>query len=110
VDLFNLGCRDIGQSGYALCQGEDKSLYYLQRSGDAISGGGVLDGTVETIGWDSSSIIARRHSTFRGDPDGLMVLDIRSGRVSGPVDPKDIERAYPPVKQQSASVAWSNLH
>jgi hypothetical protein len=109
MDLFNLGCRNIGQSGYALCQAEDKSLYYLQRSGDAISGGGVLDGTVKTIGWDSSSIIASRYSTFRGDPDGLMVLDIRSGRLSGPIDPKDIERAYPTIKQQSARVVWSTL-
>lgn len=109
VDLFNLGCRDIGQSGYALCQGEDKSLYYLQRSGDAISGGGLLEGTVKTIGWNGTSIIASRYSTFRGDPDGLMVLDIPSGHLSGPVNPRDIEREYPSIEQQSASLAWAGL-
>jgi hypothetical protein len=109
VDLFNSGCRDIGQSGYSLCQDEGESLYYLQRRGEGISGGGVLEGTVQTIGWNSNVIIAGRQATFRGDPDGLMVLEVNSGRLAGPVDPDELARTYPSIEQQSAAVTWSAL-
>jgi hypothetical protein len=67
-------------------QWEDGNTYYLNKKGHkgSGSGGGLLDGTVQRIGWSQRYIVAKRYSTFRGDPDGWMVIDLQSGEITGP--------------------------
>lgn len=110
VDLFNSGCRSIGDSGYSLCRSEDgPTVFYLEPNHQAPSGGGVLDGTVQSIGWNDKVIVASRQSTFRGDPDGLMVVDIASRKIDGPADRSLVMKTYPSVKLTSAADIWSRL-
>jgi hypothetical protein len=58
---------------------------------DHEDGGGVLEGTVEELAWSSELILARRHSTFRGDPDGWMVIDVATGAVRGPLSKEELQ-------------------
>ncbi|CAH1082872.1 hypothetical protein [Candidatus Nitrotoga sp. 1052] len=110
VGLFNSGCRAMGDSGYSLCRNEDgPTAFYLEPNHKAPSGGGILDGTVQSIGWNEKVIVAQRQSTFRGDPDGLFVLDIASKKVDGPIDQEIIAKQYPSIKLMDASNAWSSL-
>lgn len=108
VDVFNSDCRKVGLSGYWLCR-EDSgpTVYYLERVGKAASGGGVLDGVVRTIGWNNEVIVARRYATYRGDADGLMVVNVAARSVECPIESGTISKRYPKLKQLSASKAWA---
>lgn len=109
IDPFNAGCRDIADTGYALCVWEDDKTYYLAAAGERVAGGGVLEGTVQSIGWNTNVIVASRHATFGGDPDGLMVVDLKSNALSGPFDAKEILRRYPTIDLAAPDKAWAGL-
>jgi hypothetical protein len=110
IDLFNLGCREIGSSGYSLCRSDDgATVFYLEPNHQAPSGGGVLDGTVQSIGWNDKVIVASRQATFRGDPDGLMVVDLASKQIAGPLDPSAVAKTYPTIRLAKASDTWEAL-
>lgn len=110
TDLFNSGCRTIDDSGYSLCRNVDGPVaFYLEPNHQAPSGGGILDGTVQSIGWNNKVIVASRQSTFRGDPDGLMIVDLASKKINGPVDKSIVTKMYPSIRMASASDAWSRL-
>jgi hypothetical protein len=110
TDLFNAGCRAIGNSGYSLCRDDNGPVvFYLEPDHQARSGGGVIDGTVQSIGWDNKVIVASRESTFRGDPDGLMVVDLASKKVHGPIDPSGVVKLYPTIRLEKAANAWVSL-
>ncbi len=78
---------------------------------DPAGGGGVLEGTVERIGWTRERIVARRHSNFRGDPDGWMIVDVRCQTVAGPLSDSAFS-ASPDLSSIpifSADSAWRRL-
>ena len=60
--------------------------YYLHKRGqdDSSQGGSVIGGTVQRLGWSSNYIVAERHAIARSDPDGWMIIDVKSGAISGP--------------------------
>jgi|SRR5580658_9968448 hypothetical protein len=98
---------------YKLHQWEDGITYYLHKQGqdDSSQGGSIIGGTVLRIGWNSRYIVAERHSIFRGDADGWMIIDVQSGVISGPFSDSDF-RARPEVKDiqiYDASEAWGKL-
>ena len=98
---------------YRLEQFEDFRTYYLHKSGhdDSSEGGSVIGGTVLRIGWSSRYIVAERHSISRGDPDGWMIIDVRSGAMSGPFTETDF-RARSEVQGiqiYDVSEAWKKL-
>lgn len=110
TEFFNSGCRDIGDTGYSLCRNEDgPTVFYLEPNDQSPSGGGVLNGTVESIGWSDKTIVASRHSTFRGDRDGLMIVDIASKKIYGPIDQSVATKDYRAIKLTSAADAWAQL-
>ena len=110
VDLLNSNCRPIGESGYALCREENGAvLFYIEPAGQPASEGGLLEGTVRSIGWNGQVIVADRKAMFGGDPDGLMVLDIANKKVSGPFDQAAVARQYPSIKPTGAGDAWEAL-
>ncbi len=108
VDLLGGDCRKIGGSGYSLCMAEDNATFYLEPNGVSPSGGGVLEGTVTSIGWDARVILVRRRAIFRGDPDGLMI--VAKGTVDGPVaDEASLLKAYPAITLVAPNKAWDAL-
>jgi hypothetical protein len=96
---------------YRLVQWEDGKTYYIGKRGEKLQGGGVAGGTIERLGWDDRYIVAWRHSTFQGDPDGWMVIDTRENGVSGPWSDEDLPKRadeIPPlrsIKPRSVSEA-----
>lgn len=108
--LLNSDCRSIGSSGYSLCRDQNGSVvFYVEPTGRAPSGGGILDGTVQWIGWNDRVIIADRKAIFGGDPDGLMVLDLASKNVAGPFDRDSVAQKYPSIKLSEPADAWEIL-
>ena len=71
---------------YRLEQFEDGKTYYLHKRGhdDSPEGGSIIGGIVLRLGWSSRYILAERHSIYRGDPDGWMIIDVQSGAMTGP--------------------------
>ena len=113
--VFLLGCEQQHKivGDYRLEQFEDGKTYYLHKTGqdDSAQGGSVIGGTVLRIGWSSRYIVAEGHSIYRGDPDGLMIIDVQTGTMSGPFTETDF-RARPEskdIKIYEASEAWKNL-
>jgi hypothetical protein len=98
---------------YRLHQWEDDTTYYLHKRGqdDSSQGGSIIGGTVLRIGWNSHYILAERHSIFRGDADGWMIIDVQSGAISGPFSDIDF-RARPEaqgIQIYEVSEAWKRL-
>jgi len=46
--------------------------------------GGLVDGTIDSLGWNDTLIVARRLATFRAEGDGWMLVNMRSGQITGP--------------------------
>jgi len=110
IDLFNSGCRALKGSGYSLCRSDDeKALFYLEPNHQPPFGGGILAGTVQSIAWNDRVIVANRHSTFRGDPDGLMIVDIVTGKVDGPFNQEIVAKKYPSIKLSDPADVWKTL-
>ncbi len=98
---------------YLLHQWEDGRTYYLHRRGhdDSSIGGSIIGGTVLRLGWTEHYIAAERYSIFRGDPDGWMIIDVRSGEMSGPFTEPEF-RARPEARSMKiygAPEAWDSL-
>jgi hypothetical protein len=79
---------------YQLEQFEDGKTYYLHKSGhnDSAEGGSIIGGTVLQLGWSDKFILAQRHSIYRGDPDGWMIIDIQTGMMTGPFTETDLRK------------------
>jgi hypothetical protein len=110
-DPFRLRERPV-LAGYELQQWEDSKTFYLVRSGENDNGGGVLDGTVTQIGWNTRYIIAERKANFGGDKDGWMIIDTSTRTMSGPFSDRDL-KARPEARGVStmpAAQAWQRLH
>lgn len=98
---------------YRLEQFEDGQTYYLHKRGhdDSSAGGSIIGGIVLRLGWSSRYIVAERHSIYRGDPDGWMIIDVQSGAMSGPFTEAEF-RARPEaqgIQVYQVSEAWKKL-
>ena len=98
---------------YKLHQWEDGKTYYLHKRGqdDSEQGGSIIGGTVIRIGWSSRYILVERHSIYRGDADGWMIIDVQSGTMSGPFKEADFRLRSEAIDIQiyDASEAWKKL-
>ncbi|WP_147675646.1 hypothetical protein [Xanthomonas massiliensis] len=108
LNPFNAGCRNI-DSYYALCQVDDQSTYLIMRSGEQPEGGGVLEGSIERIGWNDRYILAWRNATFRGDPDGWMKVDIQSHKIIGPISDREALKLLVNNPPRDAASVWKDL-
>jgi hypothetical protein len=98
---------------YRLEQLEDGQTYYLHKAGqeDSAQGGSIIGGTVLRMGWTTHYIVAERYSINRGDPDGWMITDVRTGTMTGPFTKADFQ-ARPESKGiqiYEVSETWKNL-
>ena len=85
--ILMLGCgsnRIIVTGSYYLERFPENGRFYLRQRGDG-STGGVFDGHLLWIGANQDAVIAYVKRLYRGDPDGWYVLDVRTGKVSGPL-------------------------
>jgi hypothetical protein len=85
-DVFNRSTAKL-PGGYCLELEREFSHYRIQDcSGkrSIVEGVGVLEGTVESIGWNDRSIVAWRSSCCSAG-DGFMIIDVVSDRIEGPL-------------------------
>ena len=109
-----VGCTDTKSlpGSYKLERlGDNKTYYLLGPSQQDGEGGGLIDGTVLRLAWNDVVIGAERLSTFRGDPDGWMIIDIKSGKISGPISKLEFEIFLTKYQLQVKEVdqAWNEL-
>ena len=115
LTLFMTGCGNerLVAGDFRLELFEDGKTYYLHKKGqdDSSEGGSIIGGIVLRIGWSKRFIVAERHSIYRGDPDGWMVIDAQSGAISGPF--AEIELRAKPEAQglqiYDVDEAWKKL-
>jgi len=98
---------------YQLEQFEDGQTYYLHKRGhdDSADGGSIIGGTVLRLGWSSRFIVAERHSIYRGDPDGWMIIDVQTGAMTGPFTETDLRKhsEVSGIQIYEVSEAWKRL-
>jgi hypothetical protein len=85
-DIFNRTTKDL-PGDYCLELDREFDNYRLQDCSGrraVVDGVGVLEGTLESIGWNQSAIVAWRSSCC-GAGDGFMIIDVASGRIEGPL-------------------------
>lgn len=87
----------------------ESGKFYLEKVGAAETGDGCIDGTVEQIGWTNGFIFTKRYSTYRGDPDGWMVIDVAKQSIVGPLPEAEFRQRYPGVQILSPEDAWKKL-
>lgn len=112
-----MGCSDTKSlpGNYRLERWEDGETYYLlgpsKMFSEDVSGGGLIEGVVVRMAWDGEIIGAERYATFRGAPDGWMIIDIKSGKISGPVSKTEFDaiRIKRRLDVKEARVAWEEL-
>lgn len=109
-----VGCTNTKSlpGNYKLERWEDNKTYYLLGpSPQDGKGGGLIDGAVLRLAWNDEVIGVERFSTFRGDPDGWMVIDIKSGKISGPISKTefDILSAKYHLQVKEVGQAWNEL-
>lgn len=65
----------------------ESGKYFIGGPGKpATDAGGYVDGTVDSLGWTSERIVVRRAQPMvGGDPVGWFVIDVRSGKITGPL-------------------------
>lgn len=98
--------------GFALEKWEDGVTFYLIGPGNLKQdGGGAIEGTVLRLAWNSDIIAADRYATFRGDPDGWMIIDTKAKRISGPISETEFERLKElhRLRVMTAQDAWNVL-
>lgn len=95
---------------YRLMRWEDGATFYLVDDGGG-SGGGVAGGVVRRIGWSRGLIVVDRQATFRGDGDGLVVIDAAERSVRGPIPAEELEadKRLSGITLLSAVEAWERL-
>jgi hypothetical protein len=86
-----------------------ESKFYLEKAGSSETGGGCIQGTVEQIGWTNGFIFAKRYSTYRGDPDGWMIIDVAKQSMVGPLSEAEFRQKYPGVQTLAPEDAWKKL-
>jgi len=99
---------------YKLERWEDGKTYYLlgpPKLFEDDSGGGLIEGVLVRIAWDDEVIAAERYANFRGDRDGWMIIDIESGKISGPVSNPEFDkiRMKHHLEIKDAREAWKEL-
>jgi len=106
-DPLNLSQRKV--AGRYMLERFESGKFYLQKKGTNQDGGGCIDGTVEAIGWTNGVIFAKRYATFRGDPDGWMIIDVNKQSMIGPLSEADFRQKYPSVFAMPPEDAWKKL-
>lgn len=91
---------------------EDGITFYLNAPGNTEqNGGGALEGTVQYIAWNKEIIAAKRYATFRGDPDGWMIINVKTKEISGLLSEAQFSelRSKTNLQVKTAGEAWSAL-
>ena len=107
-DPFGLNTRPVAGK-YQLERAE--SNYFLIDDDHPDAVGGVVEGVVLSIGWDQQRILVERHSIFRGDPDGVMVIELADGKIRGPLRREDVaaDPQLQGIKLLLPEDAWQSL-
>jgi hypothetical protein len=104
ADPFRLAYRRIAGE-YELFETELHD-YYLTRDRHEFNGVGYIEGKVQKLGWTKDHIFARRYSSSRGDPDGWMIIYLRTDVMIGPISDEEFHRRFPRAVVYPVAEAW----
>jgi len=88
--LFDGGSKNKITGNYYLHKWEGGHPFYIVDKWGEPDGGGLINGTVQEIGWNEKYIFAKRKSTFGGDPNGWMVIDVNANKITGPFTDEEL--------------------
>lgn len=112
-DPFGFNNKEIA-GDYYLEQWEDGVTFYLndsEKEYNEFPDHGPIGGTVISLGWNSSFIIAERQAHFGGKVDGWMIIDVSKKKIVGPLpwDEVSSNNLLKDIKIYSAKEAWNVL-
>lgn len=107
ADPFGLSSRRI--VGKYQLELFESGAYYITKDGHKWSGGGFVEGTVLQIGWNADVLAVKRYSTYRGDPDGWILIDLHSDKMSGPISEAEFLKRFPLLQIQDPESLWKVL-
>ena len=84
-DIFGLSCKALS-GAYCLRRWESGAFYIdtSQSNSNPSFGGGVAGGIVQRVGWNNAYLIAYRQPIMSDERAGWIIIDVKSGRVTGP--------------------------
>jgi hypothetical protein len=112
VGAFDMFAREKSLVGpYTLFQTEMGNFKLGGPGKPAEDAGGYIDGTVDSLGWSGSTLLAwRGKPTFGGDGVGWMVIDVTSGSVVGPLSSaaRSEDPTWAAIPVRPASIVWKD--
>ncbi len=87
-DPFGFNKKRITDNYTLLCFPESMRYTVEKKGSDML--GGVFEGNVSRIGWDEKQLFVDVVKNYRGDRDGLYVLEFSNGFVRGPVSEAEL--------------------
>jgi len=112
--LFDGGSKREVVGSYYLHRWEGGSPFYIVDGWGEPDGGGLIEGSVQRIGWNRDYIFAKRKSTFGGDT-GWMIIDVSENEIMGPFTDEEFESKQKEIvgeqkiKKYSPDEAWEML-
>ncbi len=74
-----------------------------------MDGVGYIEGTVLELGWNDEHIFAGRTPCYGGDPDGRMIIDLRTNEMRGPLTDEAFRASFPAAATYPVTEAWERL-
>lgn len=114
--LFDGGNKAKIAGNYYLHRWEGGTLFYIVDKWSEPNGGGLIEGTVQKVSWSEDYIFVKRKSTFGGDTNGWMIIDVYKSKIVGPFTDEEFERKQneivgnQKVKKYSPEKAWDILN
>jgi hypothetical protein len=107
------GCADNWQkktvTGPYYLEKSGENSYYLQLKGHEVEGVGIIEGTVEQIGYSNSIILAYRNPCYGGDRAGWMVIDTVTHKITGPISDSERQKNYKVIPCASVQAEWEKM-
>jgi len=81
--------------------------YYLERGNEYDpSGAGVIKGSVLKIGWTDDVIVVQRDPASGPEPPDWMVIDLKTGTITGPLD----DQAWESLRERDSGLRDLTIH
>lgn len=112
--VFDGGSKKKIVGNYYLWQWEGGRSYYLVDKHTSPNGGGLIDGTVQTIAWSDNYIYIQKKPLFSGEKKGWVIIDVKNKKKTKTISEQVMRERLSAngdsnIQFYSAESAWRDL-
>jgi hypothetical protein len=89
IDPFGVNQMKLVDDFYLQYVPDGASYFVIEKGSDPNEN--VFDGKVLKIGWNNDIVVAEVVRTFRGERDGIYVIDVNPGVSRGPISDREFK-------------------